>query len=338
MTERNLNPDELVSSYLDGETTPAETDLVENDSALMARVEELGRARDAVSAPVPGLAEAHRARMIDAALTAADEARARGVVLTLRRFSQSPLAVAAAVALIAAVLGAALLTSWPGSDDTMDVATGALTPQALDESGAAAEEAAPGAFDSVAEVSEAAPADHDAAAPDASFAEAATDDAMADQARADEARPDEAIPSDAMAEGELAMDGAAEAEMELDEAAPAAAEPTLTELGQETPAVALGPVASLDALVQLVAESSRTQGSFDGPEAESGSCAGAVRDHARDLGVTSEAAFVAALDGTAPASVDGLLVRSDDGALSILYAVEPDCTPSRRSLVEAGDK
>ncbi len=367
MTERNLNSDELVSSYLDGETTPAETALVENDSALMARVKELGTARDAVSAPVPGLAEAQWDQLIDAALTAAGEVPERGVVLTLRRFSQSPLAVAAAIALIAAVLGAGLLTSRFGNDDTMDVATEALAPQALDEGGAAAEEAASGAFDSAAEMSEAAPADHEPAIPDASFAEEATDDAapdqttadlatsteatpseamaseaapddaMASEAMADDAPTDEAIPSEAMAEGDLAMDGAAEAKMELEEASQAAAEPTFTESGQETSAVALGPVASLDVLVELVAEWSRTQGGFDGPQAEGGSCEGAVQDHARGLGVAIEAAFVAEIDGMGPASVDGLLVSGDDGVLSILYAVEPDCAPNLWSLVEAGD-
>ena len=366
MTERNLGSDELVSSYLDGETTPAETALVESDSALMARAEELGIARDAVSAPVPGLAEAQRDQLIDAALTAAGEVPQRGVVLTLRRFSQSPLAVAAAVVLLAAVLGAGLLTSRSGNDDTMDVATGELTSQALDEGGAAAEEAASGAFDAAAEMSEAAPADHGAVAPDAPFAEAATDDAMTDdamaseamtddamvvaseaiaddamavasEAMADEAPTDEAIPSKATAEGDLAMDGAAEAALELEEAAPAAAEPALTESGQETSAVALGPVASLDVLVELVAERARTQGGFDGPQAEGGRCEEAVQDHARGLGVAIEAAFVADLDGTVPASVDGLLVRGDDGVVSILYAVEPDCAPSLWSPVEAGD-
>ena len=117
MSDRLPNPDELVSAHLDGETTPAEAALVEQDAALMTRVEELRAARDAVARPVPPLSTTRREQTIGTAMASADEAAASSVVVPLRRFPQPILAAAATVATVAAVVGAGLLASRLGGDD-----------------------------------------------------------------------------------------------------------------------------------------------------------------------------------------------------------------------------
>jgi len=72
MSDEQLRQDELVSAYLDGEATPAEVAEVEQDDALMARVEQLRSVRDAAVAPVAPVSDELRDRMISAALAAGD--------------------------------------------------------------------------------------------------------------------------------------------------------------------------------------------------------------------------------------------------------------------------
>ena len=64
MSDEPFREDELVSAYLDGEATPAEIAEVEQNDALMARVEQLRSVRDAVAAPVAPMAAAARRRVV----------------------------------------------------------------------------------------------------------------------------------------------------------------------------------------------------------------------------------------------------------------------------------
>ena len=361
MTDRIPHSDELVSAYLDGETTPAETALVEQDDALMARAAELRTVRDAVSAPVSALSMADRERMIGAAMAAADEIpELDTAVVPLRRFSRPLLAMAAAVALIAAVVGVGLLAGRLGGDGEADVALeGALTTAAA-ETGIVADAEESAGLDSAADADAEASVEYDAemAAPMMDEADDAAAEAMAEE-------PAEEPAEEWMAEAEAAAEAAmAASEAHTDSMsepaattlapldAPAAADsgdgtsqPAQPEEGAppdesddeapETPVVALGLLDGIDSLVELVAARSQEQADLDDPRAEGGTCSEAVRDHADTIGAEIVAAFVATLDGTAPVSVDALLIRHED-ALSILYAVEPDCSPGLLSLDETG--
>ena len=368
MTDRIPHSDELVSAYLDGETTPAETALVEQDAALMARAAELRTVRDAVSAPVTALSVADRERMIGTAMAAADEIpELDTAVVPLRRFSRPLLAMAAAVALIAAVVGVGLLAGRLGGDGEADVALESALTTAAAQTGIVADAEESAGLDSAADAAAEASVEHGAemAAPMMDEADDAAAEAMAEEPAEESAEEWMAEAEAAMAEAEAAAEGAmAASEQRTDSMSEPAATtlapldaPTDADGGGETsqpaqpeegappdesddeapeiPVVALGLLDGIDSLVRLVAARSQEQGDLDDPRAEGGACSAAVRDHTDTIGAEIVAAFVATLDETAPVSVDALLIQHDD-ALSILYAVEPDCAPGLVSLDEIG--
>ena len=343
MSDPLPNPDELVSAYLDGETTPAEAALVEQDAALMTRVEELRAARDAVARPVPPLSTTRREQIIGAAMASADEAAASGVVVPLRRFPQPILAAAAAVAALAAVVGAGLLASRLGGDDYADEASGAPTTASADYSDSGTDDAAPEMADMAEPAAEEEPA--------AEMAEAPASEAAPEAAEAREAAPEAAEePADEMAmadddiEDSLA-DGAttAASQPEADagtsyeedpgrEGESAATAPVETAPG--IPLIDLGVLDSIDALVDLISTRPGAAGESSDQPGEPGSCSEAVRDHVQKIGANPISSFAAVLDGPTPASLDAQLVVRDDGTTSVLYAIEPDCAPGILSLDE----
>ena len=339
MSDPLPNPDELVSAYLDGETTPAEAALVEQDAALMTRVEELRAARDAVARPVPPLSTTRREQIIGAAMASADEAAASGVVVPLRRFPQPILAAAAAVAALAAVVGAGLLASRLGGDDYADEASGAPTTASADYSDSGTDDAAPEMADMAEPAAEEEPA--------AEMAEAPASEAAPEAAEAREAAPEAAEePADEMAmadddiEDSLA-DGASQPEADAGtsyeedpgrEGESAATAPVETAPG--IPLIDLGVLDSIDALVDLISTRPGAAGESSDQPGEPGSCSEAVRDHVQKIGANPISSFAAVLDGPTPASLDAQLLVRDDGTTSVLYAIEPDCAPGILSLDE----
>lgn len=127
-----LDPDELVSAYLDGETTAAESARIEGDVDLLARVETLARVRAQleVDPQPPAAADAQRSAALAAFdeldFTAGDETPPGTVTdLASRRrpwHQRMPLgAVAAAIAVVAlaagVVAGFDLTSDSSGGDD-----------------------------------------------------------------------------------------------------------------------------------------------------------------------------------------------------------------------------
>ena len=361
MSDPLPNPDELVSAYLDGETTPAEAALVEQDAALMTRVEELRAARDAVARPVPPLSTTRREQIIGAAMASADQAAASGVVVPLRRFPQPILAAAAAVAALAAVVGAGLLASRLGGDDYADEASGAPTTASADYSDSGTDDAAPEMADMAEPAAEEEPAAEMEATMGAAMAEAPASEAAPEAAEAREAAPEAAEAREAAPEAaeepadEMAMadddiedslaDGAttAASQPEADagtsyeedpgrEGESAATAPVETAPG--IPLIDLGVVDSIDALVDLISTRPGAAGESSDQPGEPGSCSEAVRDHVQKIGANPISSFAAVLDGPTPASLDAQLVVRDDGTTSVLYAIEPDCAPGILSLDE----
>ena len=120
MSDEQFREDELVSAYLDGEATPDEIAEVEQDDALMARVEQLRAVRDAVAEPVAPMPAELRDQMIGTALAVsdADSAQRRDArIVPIHRRRETLLAVAAAVMLLAAVVSAGLIAGRGGDDD-----------------------------------------------------------------------------------------------------------------------------------------------------------------------------------------------------------------------------
>lgn len=170
MSDERLHDDELVSACLDGEATPAEIAEVEASDALLARVEELRAVRDAVAEPVVPLSVERRDDLIGAALgvaDATDAARREAKVVPLQRPHRLLLAMAAAVIVLAAVVGTGLIASR-GSDEAD---TAASTDEAM--AGMAAEPA------------DAAPAAEEEPMPEMNMETA--EEAMAEEAPAEEA-------------------------------------------------------------------------------------------------------------------------------------------------------
>ena len=341
MSDPLPNPDELVSAYLDGETTPAEAALVEQDAALMTRVEELRAARDAVARPVPPLSTTRREQIIGAAMASADEAAASGVVVPLRRFPQPILAAAAAVAALAAVVGAGLLASRLGGDDYADEVSGAPTTASADYSDSGTDDAAPEMADMAEPAAEEDPAAEMEAAMGAAMAEAPASEAAPEAAEepADEmAMADDDI-EDSLADGATPAAPQPEADAgtsyEEDpgrEGESAATAPVETASG--IPLIDLGVLDSIDALVDLISTRPGAAGESSDQPGEPGSCSEAVRDHVQRIGANSISSFAAVLDGPTPASLYAQLVVRDDGTTSVLYAIEPDCAPGILSLAE----
>ena len=356
MTDRIPHSDELVSAYLDGETAPAETALVEHDAALMARAAEMRTLCDAVSAPVAALSAADRERMIGTAMAEADEVpEPSGVVVPLRRFSRPMLAMAAAVALLAAVAGAGLLAGRHGSGGETDMALESPALTAAAEMGIVADTEESAGLDSAAGMDEEASVEYDDEMSEPIMGKA--DDAAAEAMAEEEAAAETADAADAATEGAMAaveprtdsmtepavttpapLDATTTADSGVETSQPAQPDGgTLPDESDdeapELPVARLGPLDGIDSLVELVAARSQEPGGLDDPRAEGGACSRSVRDRADAIGAETVAAFVAMLDETAPVSVDALLIRHAD-ALSILYAIEPDCAPGLMSLDE----
>ncbi len=348
MSDERLYQDELVSAYLDGEATPAEIAEVEASDALLARVEELRAVRDAVAEVVAPLPADRQDDLISAALGVADAqaaARVEAKVVPLRRPQRLLLAMAAAVAVLAAVVGTGLIASRSG-DESEEFASVAST------------------------VDDAAPAEMAAAEPMAEEAPAADEEPMAEmdmeaaeEAMAEEAPAEEAALAPATAEAQaevtdteaealadelarLAADEAAAAlgEAETTEDAPAASTTTAAAAtiapaagadGDEDVApeqvVELGPLKSLESLFESFA-ASWSAALEAGATAESGVCSVAVQEHAPVLGAAALRSFVATVGTEDPVTFDALFARQQDGTAVIIYASPPGCEVSSHEL------
>ena len=236
MTDESLRGDELVSAYLDGEATPAEIAEVEQDVALMARVEQLRAVRDAVAAPVPAMSEEQRDQMISAALAVATEEaaeRREAKIVPIRRRREALLAVAAAAMLLAAVVSAGLIASRGGDDDAETAAD------------------ASAAFDVAAE------AEPEAAAPAEAAPAPTTAPTEAEMAMADDSADYAMDEEERMAVEEPAID---EAAVDAPEAAMAEEEPAIDEAAVDAPEAAMAEEepaideAAVDALEAAMAE------------------------------------------------------------------------------------
>ena len=340
MSDERPRRDELVSAYLDGETTPAETAEVEADDALLARLGPLRAARDAVAASVPPLAAEQRDEMISTALAAAeapaktyvpaeselDAGNGRGARFVLLRRPEI-LVMAAVVVLLAAVVSASLITSRGGDHDVADVA-GQVT--AADTAAAPAEMAAA--------------ADEESMADDAAAMEMAAEEAPAEaemeavEEPAAEAAFDAA--AEPMAEDADITDTAEEAEAEMAAPAPAADDALAAAVDPALPTVDLGSLESFESLVESIGtrraastdDTDDTTAPSDGATADPRPCAAAVRDHALELGGETLGAFAATVGTQDPVAVDALLLQNADGALLVVYAAAPDCQAETREL------
>ncbi len=338
MSDEQHRQDELVSAYLDGEATPAEIAEVEASGVLLARVEQFRAMRDAVAEPVVPLSAEQRDGLIGAALRVADAEAADRVeapAVPLHRPQRLLLAMAAAMIVLAAVVGTGLLAIG-GDDDSAETAADAPAMESA---------AAPAADEAVEE------------APMADM-EMASDEAMAElEPMAGEARLAEepmaeeadalAAPAPSSPEFEAAEEAAEEAEAAM---AMAAEEAAAEELPAPTTApvepaddvddaapeqvVELGPLESLESLFESFAES-WSAALEAGATAESGVCSVAVQEHAPVLGASALRAFVATVGTEDPATFDALFARQQDGTAVIIYASPPGCEISTHELADS---
>lgn len=332
MRDEQLREDELASAYLDGEATAAEIAEVEASDALLARVEELRAVRDAVAEPVVALSAEQRDDLIGAALGAADAedaARLEARVVPLHRPQRLLLAMAAAVIVLAAVVGTGLIASRGGDEyaDTAATATESLARMA-------------------AEPADAAPAAEEEPMPEMDMGtadEAMDEEPMAEEAPAEEAALAAEAQTEAMtAEAEamadelarLAADEAAAALAEDAIAAPTTSPPAATttaaaeaDSGDDAPSdqvVDLGPFESLESLFEDIA-ATWSAALDEGAMADSGACAAAVQEQALELSAETVRSFVATVGNEDPVTLDARFARRDDGTAVIAYAAPPDC-------------
>lgn len=341
MSDERLHEDELVSAYLDGEATPAEIAEVEAGDALLARVEELRAVRDALAEPVVALSAEQRDDLIGAALGVADAedaARLEAKVVPLQRPQRLLLAMAAAVIVLAAVVGTGLIASRGGDDYAETAAdTAALTAEADDGMAAEPMDAAPAADEE----------------PMLEMDMAAADEAMAEEPMAEEAPAAESAQAAAAeaAEAQSAL-SAAEAEAPADEparraadgaeAAPAedATAATATTVAATTTAAAgeadggddsstaqvvdLGTLESLESLFEDIG-ASWSAALEDEAMADAGACAAAVQEQTLELSAETVRSFVATVGDEDPVTFDARFARRDDGTAVIVYAAPPEC-------------
>ncbi|MDE0664725.1 MAG: hypothetical protein OXH67_03950 [Acidimicrobiaceae bacterium] len=340
MSDERLHQDELVSAYLDGEATPAEIAEVEASDALLARVEELRAVRDAVAEVVAPLPADRQDDLISAALGVADAAAADRVeakVVPLQRPQRLLLAMAAAVIVLAAVVGTGLIASRSG-DDSEEFASVAST----------ANDAAPAEMAAEEPMAEEAPAAEEE--PMAGMDMEAPDEAMVEMdmaAAAEEPLAEEA----AMAAAELqaaeeAMAAAEQAAAEAMAAAEEAAAPSTTDArrdaeepqlsdpaadeaepgddAQLAPVADLGALETLEELVESIG-ASWSAALEDGAVADPGACSSAVNERALELSAETLHSFVATVGVEDPVAVDGRFARRADGTSFIVYASPPDC-------------
>ncbi|MYI14840.1 MAG: hypothetical protein F4108_03825 [Acidimicrobiaceae bacterium] len=340
MSDERLHQDELVSAYLDGEATPAEIAEVAASDALLARVEELRAVRDAVAEVVAPLPADRQDDLISAALGVADAAAADRVeakVVPLQRPQRLLLAMAAAVIVLAAVVGTGLIASRSG-DDSEEFASVASTANDAAPTERAAEE--PMAEEAPA-AEEEPMAGMDMEAPDEAMVEmdmaAAAEEPLAEEAAMAAAELQAA--EEAMAAAEQA---AAEAMAAAEEAAapsttdarrdaeepllsdPAADEAEPGDDAQLAPVADLGALETLEELVESIG-ASWSAALEDGAVADPGACSSAVNERALELSAETLHSFVATVGVEDPVAVDGRFARRADGTSFIVYASPPDC-------------
>ena len=321
MSDRSLRRDELVSAYLDGAANPAEIAEVEGDDALLARVEELQAVRDAVAAPVPPLSAHQRDQLISAALGVADaesDARLEAKIVPRHRPQPLFLAVAAAVLLLAAVVGVGLFGR--GSSDHADTAAEAPSP---------ADSAAP-----AAEIADESMADESMAAADEATAE---EEPMAEDAMEEAAAEAEAMEA-APATTTIA---AAEAGDSVDEAAPEptsvpaeteeeqrsesttdGGEPDTDDAGGQV--VDLGVLENLESLYENIG-AKWSAALEDEAMADPGVCSAAVDERALEMSAETRRSFVATVGVEEPLTLDAQFVRRPDGSAAVIHAASPGC-------------
>ena len=343
MSDERLHQDELVSAYLDGEATPAEIAEIEASDALLARVEELRAVRDAVAEVVAPLPADRQDDLIGAALGVADAeaaARVEAKVVPMRHPQRLLLAMAAAVVVLAAIVGTGLIASR-GGDESEQFASVAST----------VDDAAPAEMAAEEPMAEAAPAAEEE--PMAEMDVEAAAEAMVEmdvEAAADEPMAEEAMAEEATAVAEQAATEAAEAAMAAaeEDAAPttttaatstadarrAAEEPELSgsaadeaEPGEEAqlaPVADLGALETLEELFESIG-ASWSAALEDGAVADPGACSSAVNERALELSAETLHSFVASVGVEDPVGVDGRFARRADGTSFIAYASPPDC-------------
>ena len=339
MSDEQLRADELVSAYLDGEATPAEIAEVEQDDALMARIEQLRSVRDAVAAPVAPMSAERRDQMIEAALAVADaetaqRREARIVPIHRRRETLLALSVAAAAILVAAVVSSGLITSG-GGDESAEMAAEAPAEMAGADT-VEADTAAPTEEESMA------------AATTTAYLEMA-EEAMAEEAMAEEEPMAEEAPmpasDEAMTEAEAALAAAAAVELEAameapadDAAAAEPAEPSVSEDRRDADTtdaaglddaptgqvVDLGAFESLESLFNNIAR--RWSAALEeGAMADSGACSAAVHEQALRLDVETGQPFIATVGTEDRLRLDAQFARRADGTAIIIYAAPAGC-------------
>jgi hypothetical protein len=332
MSDEQLHQDELVSAYLDGEATLAEVTEVETSDVLLARVQELRAVRDAVAEPVTPLSADLGDHLIGAALGVADTeaaARAEARVVPPQRTQRMLLAMAAAVIVLAAVVGTGMITNRGG--DESEYASTAAMPDAAAE--APADEAP--AAEAPAEEMEMAAATPMAEEEPMAQMEMAADEAMTEEPMAEmEMAADEAMDSEEERRSESAAE---EAAAFADQDAPAAATTTAAAAATNAAAQAddhdgvppeqvvdLGEFESLETLFEGVG-ALWSAALEDGAMADSGACAAIVQEQALELSSEAIRAFVVAVGSEDPVTFDARFARPDDGSAVIVYAAAPDC-------------
>ena len=335
MSDEQFREDELVSAYLDGEATPAEIAEVEQNDALMARVEQLRSVRDAVAAPVAPMPAERREQMISAALAVADAENAQrreARIVPIRRRRETLLAVAAAAILLAAVVSAGLIASR-GGDESAEMAADAPAADA----GVEATAAAPAEADmAMAEDS----ADYEMAAePMPEEEPMAEQEPMAEEALAAAAADAEGtVDPEVVAELQAEM-AAAEAESAMETPVEDAADAPTASAEEErrtadeaaVPVVDLGAFENLESLFDTV--TARWSAALEnGTTADSETCSAAVRERELELDVETGRPFVAAVGTEEPLVFDGRFARRSDGTAVIIYAAPPDCETETHDL------
>ncbi len=340
MSDEQFREDELVSAYLDGEATPAEIAEVEQDGALMARVEQLRAVRDAAAAPVAPMSAELRDQMIGTALAVADaesaQRREAGIVPIHRR-RETLLATAAAAVLLAAVVGAGLIASRGGDDDE----TAADASATVEPATAAADMAAPA--EEAPLIEEEPMAELEAAPTTAAHAEMAEEEPMTEldavMAETTAGEPDEAAMAEleaATAEAESAMEAPAE------EAADTAREPDADledDDGRRTAEDTAGPVVDLGTFEDLESLFDNVVARWssaleEGATADSGTCSEAVREQAGELDVETGQPFVATVAAEDSRTLDAQFARRADGTAIIVYAAPSSCETGIHELGE----
>ena len=330
MSDEQLRADELVSAYLDGEATPAEIAEVERSDALLARVEELRAVRDAVAEPVTPLSADRRNDLIGAALGVA--ARLEAKVVPFRRPQRLLLAMAAAVILLAAVVGTGLIASR-GGDEYADTAATAADAPAAEMAAEPMADAAPSDDMAMAE-EEAMPAEEPMAGMDMEAAAGAmAEEPVAEEEAMEEAAPEAAMaPEAAVPPATTTIAAATTAPAATTTIAAAAADESDEAPSEQV--VDLGMFESLEALLEDVA-ASWSAALDDGAMADSGECATAVHERALELSAGERRSFVATVGDGDPVTFDARFVRRDDGTAVIVYAAAPGCEISIHELTDS---